>query len=303
MTGTLRDWTRRGVVAPVLLARSRRSFRSASARGLPAAAFAEFGRSAGRRILLRRPRLALDLLLTPVNIVRYFEFDFALRHLRERPGRCLDASSPRLFSLYLAARGKPESILMANPDPGDVELSADLARLLDLPVTTATTDIRSVHASGARFDSIWSISVVEHVHGAYDDVAAMDMLWDMLEPRARLVVTVPVDREHHDEYRRQAYYGTADGGGGEVFFQRIYDREALDERLIGSRRDHLVGLEWYGEREPGRFAAYERQWMSRGHRVTVDDPIEIVEHWRPYASWAEMPGAGVCALALERPGA
>jgi SAM-dependent methyltransferase len=295
---TLRSKASLAVAAPVLFARSTRALRTAAKRGLPSVEVAEFGRSAGRRVAIRRPKIALDLLLMPVSFVRYLEFDFLLRQLGASPGRCLDVSSPRLCSLFLAAQGKPESLLMINPDPSDIERTSDLARLLNLRVETAVESVAEAHARGSRFDSIWSISVVEHIHGEYDDVDAVRMLWDLVEPGGRLILTVPTDRTPRDEYRSGGYYGARDEGA--TFFQRFYDRSAVEERLIGQTDGELLGLEWFGERVPGRFTEYEQRGIRGGYAVTVHDPLEIVNEWQAYESWEETPGVGICGIALRK---
>ena len=100
---------------PRLVARSFAATRYAAGAGAPGIQFAAFGRSLGLRALVALERGALDLLLTPVSIVRYWEFPFVLRLLPKRPGRCLDISSPRLFSFFVASRMQPSMVRMLTP--------------------------------------------------------------------------------------------------------------------------------------------------------------------------------------------
>jgi len=60
-------------------------------------------------------------------------------------------------------------------------------------------------------------------------------------------------------------------------------------------------MEWFGERTPGLFSAYERMWMKDGISVTVADPAFIARNFCRYASWDAMRGMGVCGLAFEKP--
>ncbi|CAN5491169.1 hypothetical protein BH24CHL9_BH24CHL9_11990 [soil metagenome] len=153
-----------------------------------------------------------------------------------------------------------------------------------------------VHA----YDSIWSISVLEHIPGD-GDRDAMPILWEALRPGGRLLITVPVDRQPWDEYRDSDFYDL-DVPAGErgFFFQRWYDKAAIEERLLGSIHTAGVRMEWFGEREPGHFAAYEDEWRARGHARTVDDPREIVDHYADYPDWDAMPGRGVAGLAIDK---
>lgn len=264
--------------------------------------FASFGRSVGWRVLLARDRTGLDLLLTPVSIVRYWEFPFLLGNLRQPPGKCLDVASPRLVTYYVARYSQPDSIRVLNPDESDAILTASLAKRIGLRSIEVEAQPASVLLGDtAKYDSIWSISVLEHISGN-GDTDAIRAMYEALAPGGRIVVTVPVDRRPWDEYRKEDVYGLGltrtDRG---FFFQRWYDETTLAERLIHPVSASAVRTEWFGERVKGRFAEYEKDWIRRGHGRTVDDPREIADWYRPFASWADMPGQGVCGIVIERP--
>ena len=61
-------------------------------------AFNYFGRQFGWKLLRKKIRAGYSYLINPVSSFRYFELPFALSVLPENLGRCLDVSSPRLFS-------------------------------------------------------------------------------------------------------------------------------------------------------------------------------------------------------------
>jgi hypothetical protein len=121
-----------------------------------------------------------------------------------------------------------------------------------------------------------------------------------LAPGGTLVATVPVARRHRVETRHDDVYGLgAPQQGGERFFQRVYDLGTLS-RLVEAAPWKSVAFRWFGEREPGWFAEYERRWMRDGLAEIVEDPRHIAERFREYRSWEEMPGDGVCGVVMKR---
>ena len=278
----------------------------------PGQRFGWAGRWFGLRAMLARQKVGRDLVLTPVHIVRYWEFPFTLRHVPRDAKDCLDVGSPRLFPLYLANRRRELRVRVINPDHADTATTAALARVLGRAnVEAEAISVADLGHEDARYDAIWSISVIEHIHDDADG-DAMALLYGLLRPGGRLIVTVPVDRRAWDEYRERDTYnlGLPRGPQG-YFFQRWYDEAAIRTRLlasVGGANDGSAGsaqasisTAWFGERQPGRFARYEQDWMRRGHRRSVWDPIEIARGYRTYASWAEMPGQGVCGIAITKP--
>jgi SAM-dependent methyltransferase len=270
-------------------------------RGAPGQRFGVFGRVVGLRAVIARRAGGSDLLLTPVNIVRYWEFPFALRHLPRNARSFLDVGSPRLLSLYVASRQRSARLRVINPDVRDAEETAGLATMLGLTnVGVDTVFVAALAGDPRRYDAIWSISVVEHMAGD-GDREAMALMYDALAPGGRLLVTVPVDRRAWAEFRDSDIYGLGLPREPEgYFFQRWYDEASVRGRLIDPIGPDRVSVEWFGERVPGRFAAYEREWIRRGHARTVDDPLEIARGYRSFAGWAEMPGQGVCGIAIEK---
>ena len=286
---------------PYLLARAVLAALHSRRREGPGGAFADFGRAVGLRLLLRGHGTGAGLLLRPVESVRYFEFPFALRCCPGAPGRCLDVSSPRLFSLYVAHMRPGTIIRMINPDGRDIATTARVARALGLAnVQLDVCGVDAVAEERSRYDCIWSLSVVEHIAGAYQDGEAVRWMYDALAEGGRLILTVPVDRTFREEYRETSDYGTQPAVHGRYFFQRLYDRAAIWERIVGRiGRDPDV-VAWFGERTPGHFADYERRWMRQGFFATVDDPRDITDHYTTFPSWESMPGQGVCGLMFEK---
>ncbi len=265
--------------------------------------FDRFGRALGRKLLFKDHGWSLELMATPVNIVRYFEFDFVRGCLPDQPGRCLDVASPRMFGLWAASTFPNSSIRMANPDPPDVDATKMLARAIELKnLSVEVAAVDALRGTGP-YDCIWSISVIEHIAGAYDDSDAMRWLWNEVRPGGRLIVTLPVQREHFDEYRPIDHYNGVQAVREDkmVFFARFYDKASLWARIPGAIGREPDKLTWWGEKAAGRFKGYEKRWIERGLDCTVNDAREIADHYRYYDAWEEMPGSGIVGMMWQKP--
>lgn len=264
--------------------------------------FDAYGRRLAWRLLARGQTVGVEYLINPVSLTRYFEFDFALRWLPSF-SLALDVSSPRLFSFFVAERQPQYPIVMINPDRSDSLVSARMASVLRLNnLSVQVTDVAGLMKRPMSFDCVWSLSVIEHIAGTYDDCDAMRWLYALLKPGGRLIVTVPVDRIAWDEYRSVDYYSTQpSAGANSYFFQHFYDWDALQRRLITPTGQVPIKLEWFGEKTPGHFADYVRRWQRSGFACTVNDVREFIDNYRTYDSWEQMLGMGVCGLVIEKP--
>ncbi len=287
------------------LVRSDAALRHAARAGAPGIAFGRYGRRVGARLLARRIREGASYLVCPVSIVRYFELPFALDGLPSADGDFLDVSSPRLFGFYVAETRTGSRVRMQNPHERDLASTRRMASALGLGNVETTLDgVDALADQPEAWDCIWSISVVEHIDGSIDDTAAVKLMYGALRPGGRLVITVPVDRAFRDEFRESDTYGTSvrRDDAGCVFFQRWYDEAALEARLVAPLEGaEVIRRGWFGEREPGRFTAYEQRWLREGRAATLDDPREIADHFQVWPSWDAMPGAGVAGLVIQKP--
>jgi hypothetical protein len=268
--------------------------------------FDRFGRGLGFMRLAKGHRDAVPLILHPLDSVRYKEFPFVLRHVPRRPGRCLDVSSPRLFSLYVASRQVvcPSGLTVINPDADDLQITRELARIVGASGACFRPDSvqEFLQARRDRFDTIWSISVVEHVAGACDDSGAMTLMWNALAPRGRLIVTVPVDRTYREEFSRHRAYPTQPRGpDGSFFFQRFYDADTLWHRLVKPLGVEPVCVTFFGERVRDWWATQRSYWASRRVVPHVVDCLDIDLGFREYGAFMEMPGVGVAGIVIDKP--
>lgn len=279
---------------------SRAAARYGARRRIPGLLFNQYGHTLGWRLLRRGWTPAVDYLLCPVSCVRYFEFDFALAWIPQTLKAGLDLSSPRLFSLYLAEHFPGSSVRMMNPDPVDLGQTREITERLRIANITLSPDRATALAdTPGHFDAIWSISVVEHIAGDSSDTEAVRLLFQALKPGGVLILTVPVDRVFHEEYRDMDAYGTqTPRRGNQHFFQYVYDQPALFERLIAPLGTKPAQLRWFGERVPGHYREYEKRWLAEGRDYVIHDPREVADHYAEFRSWEEMPGFGICGLAI-----
>lgn len=289
---------------PQLICRSFLAARYARRKRIPGLVFDSFGRRLGARLLARGCKRGIGLLLNPCSIVRYFEFDYVAAAMPNRSSSCLDVSSPRLFSFWLTTTYPQARVLVINPDHADISWTQQIANKVRFRgIETANVGVEYLASHPGEWDFIYSISVIEHIAGNYDDRDAIRLMWEALKPGGTLALTFPLDRQFRDEYRDRDYYGTQGEPkkGAGVFFQRHYDAAAIQQRLLEPIGLPEHEMRFFGERSPGWFDAYEKRWMKGGLAVTVEDPREIADHYQEYRSWEEMPGQGVCGLKIAKP--
>jgi len=294
---------KRGLQAAHLLVRSLSAAWYARKRNIPGRAFDYYGRLVGIRLIGKGEfSEGITKVLNPLSIVRYWEFPFALRGVPANARRCLDVSSPRLFSLYLAEKRPSLHIDVLNPDSRDLHTTCTIARQLAIGnIATELGGADLIAGRSGSYDCIWSISVIEHIDRYYDDRTAIRWLYDALAPKGTLLLTFPVDRYFHDEYREDDPYGLYSAPGSRHFFQRYYDLQAIHTRLLYPIGVPPHTLNFFGEVTPGLFSEYEARWIREGLSAAVDDPREIADKFREFTSWEAMPGAGVCGLRLTKP--
>lgn len=266
--------------------------------------FDRFGRQLGKAMLSKGKYWGARFLLHPVSSTRYWEFPFVLSCLPDKPARCLDVSSPNLFSFFCARNGRVGSIEYINPDERDVYGTQRVVDRYGLPhFHVEKAYVQEYLAKNPMpYDAIWSISVVEHISGDYDDTQAMRDMYGAVAPGGRLIVTVPTDKKAWDEYRTQNEYGlNATQVENRYFFQRFYTEQTIRERLIAPIGREPARLVWYGEKKANHFHTYIKEWQEQGLKRVIQDAREFSSQYQEYPSWDAMPGVGVCGLMFEKP--
>jgi SAM-dependent methyltransferase len=273
--------------------------RQARAAGLCGMDFFAAARGMGWRLLLRGRGAGLELLSNPVDLTRYFEFDFAWSAMAADAGDCLDLSSPRLLSLRAAAEGRARSVLMLNPDGRDLDYSLGIAQGLGLGrIRGLNAGSEALPGLGRGFDTAWSVSVLEHIAGRGDTAAARS-LKRCLRKGGRLILSVPTARAPRETWLEDDPYGTLSRRRGRVFFQRFYDERGLMRRLVEPLKPRSLKAAWWGEARPGTYDALEAALKTGSLAAVAGQSRDAAQGFRPYARFRDMPGVGVCALAMD----
>lgn len=213
-----------------------------------------FGLELGLRSLPVAPREGIKRLILPVEYVRCAEFRYVLRHLDVRSGHLvLDIGSPKLLSLFLAARLRPRVYATDLLDYffGTYGAYADSVLGLNRDhYRMETQDARALTYPDESFDRVFSVSTIEHIPRD-GDRAAMQEIARVLRPGGICCLTVPwSDRGYLEEFKRRgdadAYWSAS--GDEMIFYQRAYDRVTLERRLLRHGGLETVDVSFWGER-------------------------------------------------------
>lgn len=269
----------------------------------PGLAFRGFCALLGIRLLFkgRDIRRAYNLIVSPMDSVRYFEFDFMWRALKKLEiNSYLDVSSPRLFPLMMVDRTPNLVADLINPDKKDLSTTILWAKSFDIAdrcrfhahlIEDATLEPNS-------FDVITSISVIEHIP---DDKKAIQKMWDLLKPGGRLLISVPCAAKSSEEYINCNEYELIETDeNGFVFWQRYYD-----DRLIAQRIFSVTGkplrYQIYGEKQANSYAQDATRKRTDPFYPYWREPFMMGMQYEYKNQLSELPGMGVIALEFVKP--
>lgn len=168
-----------------------------------------------------------------------------------------DVSSPKLFSLLLAAHSRATVVAtdIWKPAIDEAEalgggLDADAAARLRLAVADGRAPVPAeLRPPAGKFAGAFSMSVIEHVEpDPGGDRLVLERLAEVVRPGGTVVVSVPVDVTARSEYLAGEVYGRKPEDERGAFFQRVYDARSL--RLLCAsvaprlRLDRCVICEW-----------------------------------------------------------
>lgn len=207
-------------------------------------------------------RAALPRLLNPLAYPRGMEFALVLRGLDPpEQGQVLDVASPKLLFLWLASNTRLQ--LTATDIRGDfiaptrylvgrLGLAGEIGQRLALE----TQDARILRLRSGSFDAAYSVSVIEHIPESGDSMA-MQEIARVLRPGARFALTVPYSPSYEEEWvTHDVFERKRRRGQKQVFFQRRYDNEALERRLIAPSGLREIERAYFGETG----IRFDRRW-------------------------------------------
>jgi ubiquinone/menaquinone biosynthesis C-methylase UbiE len=271
---------------------------------LPGKIFFFYGKALGVQ-LLKKMNFSPKLLLNPVSIVRYFEYDFVLRSFSAvslSGNKILDISSPYLFGFYLASSFGGEYNYI-NPDKTDLSLvkkySSNLKFTMEYSADSA--DATKLSFPDNSFSHIISISVIEHINGDGDSKAIKEM-WRVLRPNGILILTFPVAKTFEEEFSDKDTYGLNDEQVKEkFFFQHLYDETSIKNRLLDKITDFtILSKEIFGESESGFYQSYSERWKKNGLSETVKDPYYISKYFKKLNSFDQIKDSAVIGITLRK---
>jgi len=243
-----------------------------------------------------------ELLVHPISGIRYFEFDFVFAQLTPFVGqKVLDVSSPRSFALYYCKRNERVNYTMVNPDHLDVKetiIQASAFGLANFNVQMA--DARALPFLDEKFDCVVCVSVIEHIKGS-GDIDAIKEMWRVLKPGGKLILTTHIAKQKRVEYRTTDQYNLTRVKRKKYFFQRVYDEESFQERILSQIPTQAYSVKIWGEKEKGWFDAYINRWIKRGLAETVWDPWHMSTRFKAYDYVEQLPGIGVIGSAFKKP--
>lgn len=187
----------------------------------------------------------LKLLFAPVGYWRFLPNAVVLEEFSKLSGnvQVLDASSPKLLSLLLAARTGGTVYATDLDDEKIFTRWQRLAVALGYEnYRVEYQDARQLSYADESFDLIYSISVIEHIPGC-GDANALAEFRRLLKPGGRIVVEVPYRRQRTEKFAQ--YDSKGDQVESSQFYERHYDAAWLRERLevpgLGVTRKMILG--------------------------------------------------------------
>ncbi len=186
----------------------------------------------GGRLLVKGDwRSGLKTLLAPVGYWRCVPFVAAKAQFdRLTAPAVLDIGSPKMLSLLLAKRKDARVFATDLDDPAIFDRWERSAKALALGnYHTEFQDGRKLTYSDSAFDLVYSISVIEHIPGE-GDMEALREIARVLKPGGVAVIEVPYRRKGETIYHKYTSRGAPLDNA--EFYERHYDRDMLEERLI-----------------------------------------------------------------------
>jgi SAM-dependent methyltransferase len=204
----------------------------------------------------RRFRQSFRDYLAPVDYTRQVEIPALLEVIsRENSGKMstLDIASPQVLSCFLASQNSENKITYLNsfkPELDQMRVRRGSGELDN--IDEVLLDARDASCFGANtFDLVVSCSVLEHVTsmaGSDGDALICQNVAKWLKPGGLFVLSVPFHTTGFSEYRDKPVYQDQERSKEGYFFQRFYDSESFEKRLVESNELSVERKIYVGEK-------------------------------------------------------
>jgi SAM-dependent methyltransferase len=189
------------------------------------------------------------------------------------------------------------TVVIVNPDNKDLDKTKTImfACGFSKRCNFYNHTISDLQFSSCSFDTITSISVLEHIP-MDRDLESIKCVWNLLKIGGRLLLSVPCARESFEEFIDLNEYGLlVPDKDNYVFGQRFYDESLLTDRIfnITGRPMHYS---IYGEKMPGIFLADREEKISGREYPFWKEPYLMGRNYMLYNSINDLPGLGVIAM-------
>ncbi len=174
--------------------------------------------------------------------------DFWNSSVYSNPLKVLDVGSPKCFGLHLAW-SMPLELELTDISP----LNVDEYQLMWGAIRSGKKgtarfglqDARSLQYGSNEFDVVYSMSVVEHLEGSNGDIQGVKEMARVLKPGGLLLLSVPYGNSFVEQSRRGFAHAAEKKSDEDLyFFQRIYDRSALENRILGALKGFRIRNQW-----------------------------------------------------------
>jgi len=184
---------------------------------------------------------------------RVLEFAYILDRLpKQEKLKILDISSPKILSFYLARKHEQrvtaidiwgEEIVFWKEILKRIDGKGNMAANINLLIEDATC----LSLENESFDCVYSVSSIEHFDDS-GDTKALREISRVLKKGGIAVITVPYDENGHEVFKGEDVYHKK-FTSEPVFYERWYDKDLLQERLLRDSGleliDFRLGFEKY----------------------------------------------------------
>lgn len=213
-----------------------------------------------------------------INYMRCREFQGVLEQLEIVDDTdVLDISSPQWFTLCLAHLYPKVNFHYTNIIESEIIDYIEIAKAANLDnIKYTILDIREV-SDTFKYDTIYSISVLEHVYPEKGgDIEAYNNIKSLLKPDGRVVITVPYKEKAQIIYQQGAVYER--DGDDLKFFAREYDKQTYEALEVAT--GFVATSKKYITEKHGLFAMDYYEWGDGSKKVTKKMVLNLAKVMR-----------------------